>query len=254
MKIRYMIALAVVVLMMPTVAHAQARQVICLPGTNANTGNSTCSDVTPSNPLPTTGALPSGAATSANQPTNSAQGATTSGQTGNVEMRATLTGAAAYVNGTTNPAITDTLGSDPVTLRDSSGVAVNLATPSGTYQTLPSGATQVSVSSGNVAASVATASMPAVVGQTNYVSGFIVTAGGATVGADVTVTLAGIAGGTMSFTFTFPLGAAVPAAPLIVQFQTPLAASAANTTITLSVPSGGNGNTNCTANIWGRVQ
>lgn len=51
---------------------AQPRQVICLPGTNANTGNNTCFDVNASNPLPVTG---SGGSSTANQGTPNAGGA-----------------------------------------------------------------------------------------------------------------------------------------------------------------------------------
>lgn len=54
--------------------------------------------------------LPTGAATSANQPTNSAQGATTSGQTGNLAMGAASTSAPSYSNGQTNPLSLDLAG------------------------------------------------------------------------------------------------------------------------------------------------
>lgn len=54
--------------------------------------------------------LPTGAATSANQPTNSAIGATTSGQTGNLMMGAVTTSAPTYTTGQTNPISLDTTG------------------------------------------------------------------------------------------------------------------------------------------------
>ena len=54
--------------------------------------------------------LPTGAATSANQPTNSAIGATTSGQTGNLSMGAVTTGAPTYTTAQTNPLSLDTAG------------------------------------------------------------------------------------------------------------------------------------------------
>lgn len=47
--------------------------------------------------------LPTGASTSANQPTNAAQGSTTSGQTGTLSEVATLSSAPTYTNAQTNP-------------------------------------------------------------------------------------------------------------------------------------------------------
>lgn len=118
---------------------------------------------------------------------------------------------------------------------------------------LPPGATSVAVSSGNVAAAAAVAALPAVASKTNYCTGFQVTASGATTGLPVSVTLAGILGGTLTYTFVFPAGVLVPATPLTVSFPAPIPASAVNTAITLTCPSGGSGNTNATANIQGYV-
>ncbi len=119
---------------------------------------------------------------------------------------------------------------------------------------LPSGATAVVASSGNVANATAAASLPAVAGKTNYVTGFEITGGGATVAALVTATLSGLVGGvTLSYVFGAPLGVAVPAAPLVVEFGQPIPASAANTAITLSMPALGAGNTNAAVNINGYV-
>lgn len=55
--------------------------------------------------------LPTGAATSANQPTSAAQGSTTSGQTGNLHMGAASTAAPSYTNGQTDPISLDLNGS-----------------------------------------------------------------------------------------------------------------------------------------------
>ena len=54
--------------------------------------------------------LPTGAATSANQPTAASQGSTTSGQTGNLQMGAVTTSAPSYTTGQTDPLSLDTSG------------------------------------------------------------------------------------------------------------------------------------------------
>lgn len=116
---------------------------------------------------------------------------------------------------------------------------------------VPSGATNVAASSGNVANGVATATMPAVVGKTNYVTGFSVTSGGATTAALVTATLSGVVGGPLAYTFGAPLGATAAALPLIVELETPIPGSAANTAVSISLPALGTGNTNAAVNIHG---
>ncbi|RUV16965.1 MULTISPECIES: hypothetical protein [unclassified Mesorhizobium] len=109
---------------------------------------------------------------------------------------------------------------------------------------LPVGATAVTASSGNVANGAAVATLPGVVGQTTYITGFEITAGGATAAALVAATLSGIVGGTATYIFAAPAGVAVGAAPLVVQFAQPIPASAANTAIVLTLPALGAGNTN----------
>lgn len=118
----------------------------------------------------------------------------------------------------------------------------------------PEPTTPVNASSGNVANAVAAATMPAVAGKTNYVEGFDLSASGATAGSAVTATLTGVVGGPLSYTFVFPAGVAVAAQPLSRTFNPPLAASAPNTAIVISLPAGGSGNTNSTSNINGFVQ
>jgi hypothetical protein len=63
--------------------------------------------------------LPTGAATSANQPTAAALASTTSGQTGNLDLAAVTTGAPSYTTGTTNALSLNTSGGLRV---DGSGV------------------------------------------------------------------------------------------------------------------------------------
>lgn len=67
--------------------------------------------------------LPTGAATSANQPSNSAIGATTSGQTGTLSMGATTTSAPTYTTAQTNPLSLDTAGNLRVNVTTATGVA-----------------------------------------------------------------------------------------------------------------------------------
>jgi len=119
------------------------------------------------------------------------------------------------------------------------------------FNGFPWDATPVTGSSGNVAAATAAASLPGVAGRTNYVCGFALTSGGATAAATVNVTLTGVITGTMTFNHGAQTGAGVPSSPTIVSFSRCVPASAANTAITVSMPSLGTGNTNASANIWG---
>jgi hypothetical protein len=109
--------------------------------------------------------------------------------------------------------------------------------------------TFVSASSGNVAASTATATCPAVAGKTNYVTGFDITSSGATAASVVSPTLTGVLGGTRTYTLAVVAGATLQNQTLSFSFPAPLQASAVNTAISISVPSLGTGNTNATANI-----
>ena len=77
------------------------------------------------------------------------------------------------------------------------------------------------------------------------------TGAGATAGAVVTVTVAGLLGGTRSFTYTFATGAVVANQPLLIQFTPPLPASAVNTPIVVTCPASGTGGTNNTVNAQG---
>ena len=108
------------------------------------------------------------------------------------------------------------------------------------------GTTAVISSSANQANANAVATLTSTPSQTAYITGFECTASGATAGLAVTVTVAGILGGTLNYTFVYPLGAAVGAFPLIVFFNPPLPASGLNTNIVVTLPAGGAGNTNAT--------
>lgn len=107
----------------------------------------------------------------------------------------------------------------------------------------PAGATPVVAGSGVVSNASAAATLAATPSVTNYLSGFEITAGGATAAGLVTVTVSGLLGGSRTYVFGVPAGAAAIAAPLVVTFPAPLPASAANTAIAVTVPALGAGNT-----------
>lgn len=115
----------------------------------------------------------------------------------------------------------------------------------------PAGAAAKNATSGDVAHTAAVATLPAAAGKTTYISGFSVVATGATSAVVVDVT---VSDGT--WTLTYPLNvpassAAVQLQPLVVNFNPPLPASAANTTIIVTCPSLGTGNTNACTNAQG---
>ncbi len=107
----------------------------------------------------------------------------------------------------------------------------------------PLGATQVNAFSGNVAAAVAAATIPAVAARLNYIAGFTVSGAGATAGLPVIVTVVGLVGGTLSYIYAAVAGVLVANQRLDVLFDPPLPASAVNTAIVVSCPSLGVGNT-----------
>lgn len=129
---------------------------------------------------------------------------------------------------------------------DTTADMVYLGTPDGQGM-----AEITSASSGNVANASAAATLAAVAGKKNWITGFALTGSGATAAAVVNATVAGVEGGTQTYTFTFPAGAAVAAEPLVVTFPTPLPATGVNTAITVTLPAAGAGNTNAAANVYG---
>jgi hypothetical protein len=115
----------------------------------------------------------------------------------------------------------------------------------------PGAATAITASSANQANANAVATLAAVSGKTTYITGFALTASGATAASVVTATVAGVITGTMNFTFVAPAGVTAQATPLVVNFPQPVPASATNTTIVVTLPALGSGNTNATAAAWG---
>jgi hypothetical protein len=110
---------------------------------------------------------------------------------------------------------------------------------------------QFNASSGNVAAATAAATIPAVLGKLACLAGIDVTAAGATAAAVVTLTITGVKGGPLNYTYATPAGATIQGPTLQVNFDPPLEASALNTAIVVSLPTLGAGNTNTTVNARG---
>lgn len=130
-------------------------------------------------------------------------------------------------------------------------IAVN---PDGTNNAAiiyPYGAVALSAGSANVANASGVATLTGTATKTVYITGFQVTGAGATVGLPVTVTVAGLLGGTRSYTYTFTAGALLVNQPLLVQFRVPVPASAVNTPIVVTCPASGTGGTNNTVNAQG---
>jgi hypothetical protein len=109
----------------------------------------------------------------------------------------------------------------------------------------------VSNSSGNVAAATATATLPASQGRYTYICGFSATGAGATAAAVVNITVTNVTGGTMTYTFSAASGVAVTDTPVIVNFTPCLPSASVNSTVVVSMPSLGAGNTNAAVNAWG---
>src|SRR6516162_4224228 len=94
-----------------TVAATQSGTWTVQPGNTANTTAWLVTGTGGTFPITATSLpLPSGASTSANQPTNAAQGSTTSGQTGHLMMGAVTTGTPTYTTAQTSPFSLDTSG------------------------------------------------------------------------------------------------------------------------------------------------
>jgi hypothetical protein len=115
----------------------------------------------------------------------------------------------------------------------------------------PTGATPITAASGNVAAATATATLAATSGKTTYITGFSVTGTGATAALAVSVTVTNVVTGTMTYTYAAAAGVAVANTPLNITFPYPIPANTVNTTIVVSCPTLGSGNTNNTVNAYG---
>lgn len=174
---------------------------------------------------------------------------------------ATLTASPTYTTGTNNPCSSDVHGGHRTLVQDSAGTPVDFTLTAPTAQIGPypstntagvtAPATPETCSSGNVANATTACTLATSAGKTTYITGFTMTGDGATVGAAVSCTLTGTITGTMTYTFGFPIGVAVPATPLVVNFSYPVPASGTNTTIVVSCPASGAGGTNAAISATG---
>lgn len=114
-------------------------------------------------------------------------------------------------------------------------------------------ASRINASSGNVAAGVTTATLPAIATKTNYLTGLDIDGGGATAGSVINCTITGLVGGTATFPFTVIAGVLLGNTKSI-RPPAPLPASAVNIAIVASCPSFGAGNTNSALNAYGLAQ
>lgn len=134
--------------------------------------------------------------------------------------------------------------------KDGNPTVPSAATGSGTAG-YPAGATPVSASSAIVGNANAVATLAGVANKTTYITGWTCSSGGATSAAAVDLAITGVLGGTIHHSYIFPVGALVPAYPVVEQYNPPLPASAVNTSIVVTLPAGGSGNTSASCNAQG---
>lgn len=115
----------------------------------------------------------------------------------------------------------------------------------------PTNASAITAASGNVAAASAAATLSGAVDKTTYICGFSITSTGSTAAAVVSPTITGTISGTLTFTYASVAGATASNQPVVVNFSHCIPASATNTSIVVTLPSLGTGNTNATVNAWG---
>ena len=113
--------------------------------------------------------------------------------------------------------------------------------------------TQVVASSGNKAATSGTAVIPAAVNLVSYITGFSFSGTGATATSIITVT---VSDGTWTLSYPVVVTAGVTGRAFLsdvisIEFPYPIAASAINTAITVTLPSLGAGSTNACVNAHG---
>jgi hypothetical protein len=141
---------------------------------------------------------------------------------------------------------------DPVAIKTQGPDTVGNAVFTSVLPPATSGTTPVAITASSQGSNaILNSNLTAQAGVTNYVSGIAVTGAGATAPSNVTIQLTGVAVGTIKFTVSVATGATTANQPLVVYFNPPLAASAANTAIGLNVPALGAGNTDSSACIWG---
>lgn len=116
---------------------------------------------------------------------------------------------------------------------------------------LPDGAAGLTGQSGSVANASAVATLVSAAARRAYISGFQVTGGGATAASLILVTVTGTIGGTLTYVIAVPAGVTLGIVPLIVNFPSPIPASADNTNIVVTAAAFGAGNTSAAVNANG---
>jgi hypothetical protein len=148
-------------------------------------------------------------------------------------------------NGSLETVLVDDIGNEAGITGAALG-AMNVDTVAG------SGRTYINATSGNQANANAVATLPAAAGVRTWITGFEITALGATALLTVLVTVTGLAGAiTFTYVFQFPLGVGVPAVPLIVEFPFPIPSNAVNTAIVVTCPASGLGGADLVVNTHG---
>lgn len=142
----------------------------------------------------------------------------------------------------------DATAGDVVTLRSTDNGTAQIP-----HYMVSVGNPAVTGSSGNVANASAAATLTSAVGKTAHINGFQCTGAGATAASVVTVTVAGVITGTMSYSVAVPAGVTTGINPLIVSFPRPVPASATNTNIVVTMPALGAGNTNAVCSAQGHL-
>jgi hypothetical protein len=116
---------------------------------------------------------------------------------------------------------------------------------------IPSGSLAMKATSGNVANAIATATMTPDPNKLAYIVGFDVTGTGATAGLPAVVTVSGLAGGSITFTYAAVAGVLVANQALQKAFPMPLPASAPGVAIAVACAALGAGATNNVVTAYG---
>lgn len=132
-------------------------------------------------------------------------------------------------------------------------VAVGLAFGASSQPVSSFGGTPITASSGNVANANAVATLAAVAGKTTYICGYSYSSSGSTAAAVVSPTVAGTITGTLTSTYATVAGVTLGNPQIVFTFNPCIAASAVNTSIVVTLPALGAGNTNANANAWGFI-
>ena len=158
----------------------------------------------------------------------------------------------AYTSGTYNVRVMARAGSAPHSTQPTQTALDTTPTTVISTSQYPNGATAVAASSGTVSNATATATLAGTSGKTTYITGFSVSSTGATAASVVSPTVSHIVGGvTLTYTLGVVAGANTNVPMLTQTFNPAVPASGTNTSIAVSVPAYGAGNTNVTVNAFG---